>query len=145
MVAGKATNSVPRRRQNPLFSPNCQDCRLLTEARGQLTVSGGGARKSDKKTIIRMKGPATLSKATSRCEGTVDYHCHIFISRSASLVKPLRLSVMLSPIRNPSATKQTTQATLHRNPAAFVAPSIRLHYLCNPNDAIHLNLQLLYI
>lgn len=78
MVTGKATNSVPRRRQNPLFSPNCQDCRLLTEARGQLTVFGGGARKSDKKTMIRMKGPATLSKATSRCEGTVDYHSHNF-------------------------------------------------------------------
>lgn len=62
MVAGKATNSVPRRRQNPLFSSNCQDCRLLTEARGQLTVSGGGARKSDKKTIIRMKGPAPCQR-----------------------------------------------------------------------------------
>lgn len=49
MVTGKATNSVPRRRQNPLFSPNCQDCRLLTEARGQLTVFGGKARKSDTK------------------------------------------------------------------------------------------------
>lgn len=78
MVAGKATNSVPRRRQNPFFSSNCQDCRLLTEARGQLTVFGGGARKSDKKTMIRMKGPATLSKATSCREGTVDYHCHNF-------------------------------------------------------------------
>lgn len=49
MVAGKTTNSVPRRRQNPLFSSNCQDCRLLTEARGQLTVFGGKARKSDTK------------------------------------------------------------------------------------------------
>lgn len=55
-----------------------------------------------------MKGPATLSKATSCREGTVDYHCHNFHQPSASLVKPLRLSVMLSPIRNPSATKQTT-------------------------------------
>lgn len=145
MVAGKATNSVPRRRQNPLFSSNCQDCRLLTEARGQLTVFGGGARKSDKKTMIRMKGPATLSKATSRCEGTVDYHCHIFISRSASLVKPLRLSSCFRLLEILLQPNRQHMATLHRNPAAFVAPSIRLHYLCNPNEAIHLNLQLLYI
>lgn len=78
MVAGKATNSVPRCRQNPLFSPNCQDCRLLTEARGQLTVSGGEPANLTQKDNDGMKGLATLSKATSCREGTVDYHCHNF-------------------------------------------------------------------